>query len=110
MTWQLIDGVVAHDAFAAPTPPGAPALIEGLSQQQFAPGRSATAAPVDGVLGLSSWAAPASGELQALPTDAPGGPALHWEPARARDPRAPRPRTLRRRPRRDADLLLMNCL
>jgi hypothetical protein len=56
MTWQLIDGVVANDAFATPATPGASQLVDGLNNQAFAAPASATAQPVDPLLGLT-WAA-----------------------------------------------------
>jgi len=55
MTWQLIDGVVANDAFATPATPGTSSLVDGINNQAFAAAASATNQPVDGVLGLTTW-------------------------------------------------------
>jgi hypothetical protein len=55
MTWQLIDGVIANDAFATPATPGTSSLVDGINNQAFATPASATAQPVDAVLGLTTW-------------------------------------------------------
>jgi hypothetical protein len=55
MTWQLIDGVIANDAFATPATPGTSQLVDGINNQAFASAASATAQPVDAVLGLTTW-------------------------------------------------------
>jgi hypothetical protein len=55
MASTLIDGVVFHDSFATPATPGTSALVDGINNQQFSTAASATAQPVDGVLGLSTW-------------------------------------------------------
>jgi hypothetical protein len=57
MTWQLIDGVVANDAFATPASPRTFVLQDGLAHSQFDAGATASDQPVDGVLGLTTWAA-----------------------------------------------------
>jgi hypothetical protein len=55
MAFTLIDGVVANDAFATPATPGTSSLVDGINNQAFATPASATAQPVDGVLGLTTW-------------------------------------------------------
>jgi len=74
MAFALIEGVIAHDAFAEPAAPSATQLIEGfapfsaatpgesglvdgLNQQAFAAPQAETSQPVDGPLGLSTWLA-----------------------------------------------------
>lgn len=103
MAFTLIDGVVANDAFAPPAPPattgyadavnhhafetpaspGVSSLVDGINNQQFATGRAATAQPVDGVLGLTTWtagAAPPQIVFVGIPsTEAVGPPGFIWE-------------------------------
>lgn len=75
MAFVLIDGVLAHDEFAAPpdpsttqliegfapfqtpTSPGTSGLVEGFPSQEFSAPADPSAAPVDGVLGLTTWEA-----------------------------------------------------
>jgi hypothetical protein len=55
MAWQLIDGLIANDAFATPASAGTSALVDGINNQSFATPASATAQPVDAVMGLTTW-------------------------------------------------------
>lgn len=77
MAFTLIDGVLAHDEFAAPpdpsttqliegfapfqspTPAGTSALVEGMPGQEFSTPASSSPQPVDGIQGLTTWEAPA---------------------------------------------------
>jgi hypothetical protein len=61
MAFTLIDGVIAHDAFATPAAPGTSQLVDGINNQAFATPASATAQPVDAVLGLTTWASGGGG-------------------------------------------------
>ena len=56
MSFVLIDGVIANDTFATGATAGTSSLVDGINNQAFAAGRSATAQPVDAVLGLTTWA------------------------------------------------------
>jgi hypothetical protein len=67
VAFTLIDGVIANDAFATPATPGTSALVDGINNQQFATPASATAQPVDAVLGLSTWVEPAGGSISLTP-------------------------------------------
>ena len=61
MAFVLIDGVIANATFNAPATAGTSSLIDGINNQQFATPATATAQPVDGLLGLSTWSATTGG-------------------------------------------------
>jgi len=55
MAFILIDGVIANDTFATPASARTFVLLDGLTHAQFDIAASATAQPVDAVLGLTTW-------------------------------------------------------
>ena len=56
MAFILIDGVIANDTFATPASARTFVLLDGLTHSQFSSAASATAQPVDAILGLTTWA------------------------------------------------------
>jgi hypothetical protein len=76
VAFTLIDGVIAHDAFATPATPGTSALVDGINNQQFNTPASATAQPVDAVLGLTTWAEAAGPTPDITGTGIPTGQAF----------------------------------
>jgi hypothetical protein len=84
MAYTLIDGVVANDAFATPAPAGTSALVDGVNQQAFSAAQAATAQPIDGVLGLTTWAASGGGPAtQTLAPTLAGNTAAFFAPTLA---------------------------